>query len=666
MDIEILKGIVIIFALSTFVNLIFTRIKIPTVVGYLLTGIIAGPHMLSLAGDRHIIEILAEIGVVLLLFTIGMEFSLQHLLKIRRIVFFGGFVQVFVTAGIFFLASSIYQLEWQSAIFIGFLVALSSSALVMKLLQERSEITSNYGRTVLGILIFQDLLLVPLLLFTNLLADTSVDISREIVILTIKVVLIISVVYAGNKWVLPRLLHLVAMAKNQELFIMSIILICFGIALLTSQLGMSLAFGAFLAGLMISDSEYSHNVFGNFLPIKDIFASFFFVSIGMLLDLGFISQNITLVIVTVLLVIVLKMIIAAGTGFILGHTLQGTILIGLSLSQVGEFSFILAKIGFNYEILPDFYYQLFLAVAVITIAATPFLIKLSFPLYRMAIRLPLPDYLVNGLFPLKEIIIPSIRNHLVIIGKDASALKLSRMAKENGIRHISLVFDPITARQKMNEGDITVYGDAVNEPVLKKAHADTADIVVISVGSIVPSMIIIEKVRKLNSQAYIIVRTPLMQNIAQLYRSGADQVLPEKLEIAIDLLNRVLLERNLPQREVNSILKKVRINSLGVFSDKDIVNQPTIMDEFSNVRISQITVEKDSVAEGRSPLEIDLRKKTGVTLLAIKRGTDVLQHPPPDTIFRTGDIAYLLGDEFQVEHAGYMLTQRQVKKNPAV
>jgi monovalent cation:H+ antiporter-2, CPA2 family len=666
MDIEILKGIVIIFALSTFVNLIFTRIKVPTVVGYLLTGIIAGPHMLSLAGDRHVIEILSEIGVVLLLFTIGMEFSLQHLLKIRRIVFFGGFIQVSVTAGIFFLVSSIYQLEWQPAIFIGFLVALSSSALVMKLLQERSEITSNYGRTVLGILIFQDLLLVPLLLFTNLLADTSVDVSRQIVILTFKVIIIIGLVYAGNKWVLPRLLHLVALAKNQELFLMSIILICFGIALLTSQLGMSLAFGAFLAGLMISDSEYSHNVFGNFLPIKDIFASFFFVSIGMLLDLSFISQNIPLVFITVLLVIVLKMIIAGGTGFILGHTLQGTILIGLSLSQVGEFSFILAKLGFNYEILSDFYYQLFLAVAVITIAATPFLIKLSFPLYRMAIRLPLPDYLVNGLFPLKEIIIPSIKNHLVIIGKDASALKLSRMAKENGIRHVSLVFDPIIARQKMNEGDLTVYGDAINEPVLKKAHADTADIIVISIGSIVPSMIIIEKVRKLNSQAYIIVRTPLMQNIAQLYKGGADQVVPEKLEIAIDLLNRVLVERNLPQREINSILKKVRINSLGVFSDKDLINQSTIIDEFSDIKISQITVGRGSMAEGRSPLQIDLRKKTGVTLLAIKRGTDVLQHPPPDTKFIAGDIAYLLGDEFQVEHAGYMLTQKQVKQNPAV
>jgi monovalent cation:H+ antiporter-2, CPA2 family len=666
MDIEILKGIVIIFALSTFVNLIFTRIKIPTVVGYLLTGIIAGPHLLSLAGDRHIIEILAEIGVVLLLFTIGMEFSLQHLLKIRRIVFFGGFVQVTVTAGIFFLVSSVYKMEWQSALFVGFLVALSSSALVMKLLQERSEITSNYGRTVLGILIFQDLLLVPLLLFTNLLADTSINVPREIIILTIKVIAIIGFVYAGNKWVLPRLLHMVALAKNQELFIMTIILICFGIALLTSKLGMSLAFGAFLAGLMISDSEYSHNVFGNFLPIKDIFASFFFVSIGMLLDLSFISQNMTLVFITVLLVIVLKMLIAAGTGFILGHTLHGTILIGLSLSQVGEFSFILAKIGFTYEILPDFYYQLFLAVAVITIAATPFLIKLSQPVYRIALRFPLPDYLVNGLFPLKEIIIPSFRNHLVIIGKDASALKLSQMAKDNGIRHISLVFDPIIARQKMNEGDLAVYGDAVNEPVLKKAHVDTADIVVISVGSIVPSMIIIEKVRKLNSQAYIIVRTPLMQNIAQLYRGGADQVVPEKLEIAIDLLNRVLLERNIPQREINSTLKKVRINSLGVFSDKDVANQPAIMDEFSDIRISQIAVGKGSLAEGKSPLEIDLRKKTGVTLLALKRGAEVMQHPPPDTIFMNGDIAYLLGDEFQVEHAGYMLTQRQVKQNPAV
>lgn len=656
MDIDILKGIVIIFALSTFVNLIFTRIKVPTVVGYLLTGIIAGPHMLSLAGGRNEIEMLAEIGVVLLLFTIGLEFSLQHLLKIRRIVFLGGFIQVFLTAGIFFMVARVYGMTWQSGLFTGFLVALSSSALVMKLLQERSEITSNYGRTTLGILIFQDLLLVPLLLFTNLLANNTIDLSREIFILSLKVILIIGIVYAGNRWVLPRLLHLIAMAKNQELFIMSIFLICFAVALLTSKLGMSLAFGAFLAGLMISDSEYSHNVFGNFLPIKDIFTSFFFVSIGMLLDVSFVSQNFRLVLLSIIIVLVLKTIIAGGTGFLLGHTLHGTILIGLSLSQVGEFSFILAKLGFNYSIIPDFYYQLFLAVAVITIAATPFMIRLSLPLYSFLLKLRLPKIVVDGLFPLEEMTIPGLKNHLVIIGKDASAVKLSIMAKYNNIAHVSVIFDPSLAKEKMKNGDVVVYGDAINEPVLRKAHVDTADIIVISVGSIIPSINIIEKTRRINSSAYILVRSPLIQNVGQLYKAGADHVLPEKLEIAIDLLNRILLNRNVPQKDINHIISHVRYANLGEFTDKDTVKQPSVLEEFSNTRITQIHVAAFSDMEGKSPLETELRKKTGVTLLAIKRGNEIIEHPAADNILMRGDIAYVLGDPDQIKLAAEMFS----------
>jgi len=235
MEISILKDIVIIFALSTLVNLIFTRFKIPTVVGYLLTGIIAGPHLLSLVGETKKIELIAEIGVVLLLFTIGMEFSLQHLLKIRKRAFLGGFLQVSVTAGAFFIASRFFGISWQGGIFIGFLASLSSSAIVLKILQERSELTSNYGRTVLGILIFQDLLLAPLLLFTDLLADNSMDLQKELLTLTFKVIVIVGIVYAGNRWLLPRLLHLIALTKNQELFMMSIFLICFAIALLTSK-----------------------------------------------------------------------------------------------------------------------------------------------------------------------------------------------------------------------------------------------------------------------------------------------------------------------------------------------------------------------------------------------------------------------------------------------
>jgi CPA2 family monovalent cation:H+ antiporter-2 len=654
MEIDILKGIVIIFALSTFVNLIFTKLKIPTVVGYLLTGVIAGPYLLALTGNKEEIEALAEIGVVLLLFTIGLEFSLQHLVKIRRIVLFGGFFQVIITAAIFFGVSQLYDMGIRSGFFMGFLIALSSSALVMKLLQERSEITSNYGRTVLGILIFQDLLLVPLLLLTNLLGNNTIDAGQEIFILLLKVAFIITLVYAGNKWVMPRLLDIITLARNQELFIMSIILFCFGIALLTSSLGMSLAFGAFLAGLMISGSEYSHNVFGNFLPIKDIFTSFFFVSIGMLLNVTFLIDNIVLILISVVLVITLKTIVAGATGFILGHTLKGTLLIGLSLSQVGEFSFILAKMGFNYSLISNFHYQLFLAVAVITISITPFLLKLSPQLFRIIMKMNLPEYVINGLFPLKEMHIPSVKNHLIIIGKDASALKLSSIASENNIKHISVIFDPVLAREKMNNGELVVYGDAINEPVLRKAHIDSADIVVISVGSIVPCLAIIQKVRQINNVAYIIVRSPLIKHISQLYNAGADQVIPEKFEIAIDLLNRILLRRTTPKNEISKIMTNARVSSLGVFLSKEKMNYSS-PDDFTDMKMSQIMVSEGSPADGRSLVDLELRKTTGLTLLAIRRGENMIEHPTPDTTFLKNDIAFVIGNNDQVEKAARMV-----------
>jgi CPA2 family monovalent cation:H+ antiporter-2 len=656
MELTILRDIVIIFALSTFVNLLFTRLKVPTVVGYLITGILAGPHLLALVHEEHNIEILAEIGVILLLFTIGLEFSLKHLVRIRRIVFFGGLLQVSLTAVVFYALSSLFEMDWKGSLFMGFLIALSSSALVLKLLQERSELTSNYGRTVLGILIFQDLLLVPLLLFTNLLGNPSVNIGSEMGLLLIKTVVIIGLVYVGNRWLLPKLLHLIALAKNQELFTMSIFLICFAIALLTYSLGMSLAFGAFLAGLMISESEYSHNAFGNLIPFKDTFTSFFFVSIGMLLNLSFVQENILLVAGAVLLVVVVKMLIASATGFILGHTFRGIVLIGFALSQVGEFSFILAKVGFGYGILTEFNYQLFLAVTVITMALTPFLMNISRPVAVWFLRFNLPDYLVNGLFPLKEVEIPDFKNHLVIIGKDSSALKLSLMAKHYDMKHVSVVFDPTTAREKMTAGDNVVYGDAVNEPILLKAHVDSADVVVVSVGDIIPSMAIVDKVKKINPQVFVIVRSPYVENVQQLFEVGADQVFPEKFEIAIDFFNRVLMKRLYPQKKINRMLAQIRSMNLGVFSEKDMVNQPSVIDELPNVNITAITIEPNSFAEEKTLGETDLRKKTGVTLLALKRGDEMIDHPTLKTRFQAGDIAYVLGDPEQVNLASELFS----------
>jgi len=234
---------------------------------------------------------------------------------------------------------------------------------------------------------------------------------------------------------------------------------------------------------------------------------------------------------------------------------------------------------------------------------------------------------------------------------------LSLKAKYNNIRHISIVFDPILAREKMKGGDIVVYGDAINEPVLRKALVERADVIVISIGNLVPSMAIIEKVRSINNKAYVLVRSTTVMNVEQLYRVGADEVIPEELEIAIDMMNRILTRRHMPHKEINRIITGIRNRSLGAFTEKDLVNKPSVFDEFQNMNISFLDVENNSPADGKTLIEIDLRKRTGVTILALKRGSEVIEHPSADTVLRGGDIAYVIGDPEQVREADLLLNK---------
>jgi CPA2 family monovalent cation:H+ antiporter-2 len=648
MDFTILKDIVIIFALSTFVNLVFSRIRIPTIIGYLLTGIIAGPYALALIQSIHEIELMAEIGIILLLFSIGMEFSLNHLLKIRRIVFLGGFLQLITTAVITMLIARFYDLTWNSALFIGFITALSSTAVVLKLLQERSELTSNYGRTVLGILIFQDVILVPLLLFVPIMGGDAVNMPVEILVLILKAFIIIGLVYIGNKWLMPKILHAIALRRNQELFLMSILLICLSVALLTSELGMSLAFGAFLAGLMISESEYSHNVFGNIIPFKDTFTSFFFVSIGMLLDLDFVMENYLLIIATVALVIILKMIIGSFCAFILGHTLKGTILVGIAISQVGEFSFILAELGTEYDLISPFYFQLFLATAIITMAISPFIIQVASPVADLILKLPVPKFLVEGLFPLKQIEVPNLSNHLVLIGKDSRALKLSLMANYMELPYVSIVFDPALARERQKKGETVIYGDAINIPILEKAHVDHAKIVIISIGDLMIAMAVTEKVRLLNKHAIILVRTRHVHDIEELYKAGADQVIPEEFETAINLFERILKKYLIPQKKISHTIGEIRADNYGIFRAEEHEPGYSMIKEIPNIEIGALKIDGPSELTGKSLIELQFRAVYGVTVVAIKRKDSIIDHPNPNEKFHHGDIAYILGNPEQV------------------
>ncbi len=657
MELGVLKDIVIIFALSTFVNFIFTRIKVPAIIGYLITGVIAGPHLLKLISSPENVEVMAEIGVILLMFTIGLEFSLNHLLNIRRLVFLGGFMQLLLTATVTMLAARVFHFEWNESIFVGFLTALSSTAVVLKLLQERSELTTHYGTTIVGILIFQDIVLIPLLLFTPILGGAAADVGHDLLMLMLKTAGILVFIWAGTKWLMPKILHLIAMTRSQELFLMSLLLICLAVAMLTHELGMSLAFGAFLAGLMISDTEYSHSAFGNLIPFKDVFTSFFFVSIGMLLDLGFVADHPWLVIGAVVLVIFLKTFIAGMTAFTLGHTFFGTVVVGLSLAQVGEFSFILAGVGLTYSIITPYHFQLFLAVAITSMALSPLMIQVSKPLANLILRLPLPPYMVNGLFPLKQVDIPEISNHVVLIGKDSRAINLAAMVKSMGLPFTSVVFDTDRARREMEKGNLTVFGDATYEPVLRQAFVHTAEMVVISVGNLITALSIVEHTRAMNKHAHIIVRTRHVTDIEELYRLGATQVIPEEFETAIDFFERILGKYLIPRMDIERAIARTREDNYGIFRDRSKMGGYSLLKDIPDIEIAAVRVVEKSLFAGKTIAQTAMRKTAGVTIVAINHEGQISANPEPSTIINGNDILYLMGKPEMIALASNILSE---------
>ncbi|MFN3801949.1 cation:proton antiporter, partial [Belliella pelovolcani] len=358
-EIPLLSDIVVIFGLATLVILLFMRLKIPTIIGFLFTGALAGPYGLSLVNASTAVEMLSEVGVILLLFVIGMEFSLKSLLSIKKAVFIGGSLQVGLTIGATALLTYSFGFDWNVAVFFGFLFALSSTAIVLKLLQESGQVNTIPGRTTLAILIFQDVVIVPLMLFTPMLAGESDNVALSLLYLAIKGALVVLLTIVSAKYIIPQLLFRVTKTRNEELFLLSIILTCFAVAYLTSLLGLSLGLGAFLAGLIISESDYSHHATGKILPFREIFLSFFFVSVGMLFDITFLWEHIFIILGLTLLTFAVKFLLVAFSVKAIGQGFKEAFMVAFSIFQVGEFSLLLAKEGLKYDLLDPETYQYF-------------------------------------------------------------------------------------------------------------------------------------------------------------------------------------------------------------------------------------------------------------------------------------------------------------------
>jgi CPA2 family monovalent cation:H+ antiporter-2 len=539
------------------------------------------------------------------------------------------------------------------AIFIGFLVALSSTAIVLKLIQERAEVDSPHGRVALGILIFQDIIIVPMILVTPLLAGSTGNVSESFLFILAKGIVIIFLVIFSAKWIVPHLLYQIARTRNQHLFLLSVIVICFGVAWLTSKAGLSLALGAFLAGLIISESEYSHQALGNILPLKDVFTTFFFVSIGMMLDIQVFCHRFGVIVLIVLAVWILKSIIAGFVTVLLGFPLRTGILVGCALGQIGEFSFILSRVGVEHGLLSGDIYQSFLAVAIISMAMTPFVIALAPGMAHNILRLPVPRRLLGGVYPASEIEGIERNDHLVIIGFGVNGRNVARAADIAGIPYAVIETNPETVRIERAKGNSIYYGDATQETVLHSINIKGARTVVVAINDPTATRRITEIIRRNNSRVHLIVRTRYIQEMKPLYELGATEVIPEEFETSVEIFTRVLTKYLIPRDEIERLLAEVRSDGYEMFRSIAMIS-PSLCDlrlHLHDIDISTVRVVEHSPFADKTLAQIGLRERYGVSVLAIRRNSRMLTNPGADTCIHSEDLLFILGSPEKISEA---------------
>lgn len=649
--IPLLQDILILLVFSVIMVFILQKVKLPSIIGFLLTGVLIGPYGLSLIFAVDEIEILSEIGVILLLFVIGMELSLKQLSSIKKTVFIGGLAQVGLTI---LIASSIYYFlgfAWNEAVFVGFLFSLSSTAIVLKTLQDRQEISAPHGRNALAILIFQDIIVVPMMLVTPLLTGGQGDISMSILWLIIKSGLVVLFTYLGAKFIVPKLLHAVALTNSKELFLLVTITLCFAIAFLTSEAGLSLALGAFIAGLIISESEYSHQATSIILPFRELFTSFFFVSVGMLLNLTFFLNNIVIILLLLITVLIIKSLIAALAVAILKYPPRTIILTGLSLFQVGEFAFILSKVGIQYQLLNEVTNQIFLSVSILSMMLTPFIIlyahEISNRILGVSQKLGL-DKNRNAELEIEQD--EDLSNHLVIIGYGLNGSNLAKAATANHIPYRVIEMNPETVQREKAKGLPIYYGDASQDHILERVHLDKARAAVIAISDSSAIKSIIRNIRSISDTIYLVVRARYISEIPELIALGADEVIPEEFETSIQIFTNILQNFLVPEDDIEQLIDHVRADNYELFKTdlkRPKTYRPRHIEDF-NITCLRITSDSSSLL-GKPLKELQLRNEFDINVLGIKRNDLMLDRIHADEVLKTGDLIYIQGKPEHIE-----------------
>lgn len=626
--------------------------KLPSILGFLLTGILIGPHALGLVHETEEIELIAEIGVILLLFVIGMELSLRHLLAIKNTVFIGGALQVGLTVVVSGLVYYFLGNPWTEALFIGFLFSLSSTAVVLKVLQDRNEISAPHGRNALAILIFQDIIVVPMMLVTPIIAGQSDNVLNSVLMLLLKTAIVIAITLVSARYLVPRLMHIIAKTGSKELFLITTITICFAVAFLTSEAGLSLALGAFLAGLIISESEYSHQTTSIILPFRELFTSFFFISVGMLLNIRFFGENILVILLIVLAVFIVKSFIAALSTAVLKYPPRTFLLTGIALFQVGEFAFILSKVGIQYGLLTAETNQYFLAVSIVSMLLTPFISifseNIAFGMMKLGPMRAI-DRKMTATTP--EFAVPEdLKNHLVIIGYGINGRNLAKAATFSKIPYAVIELNAETVRTERQKDIPILFGDATQDHMLDLVNIEKARVAVIAISDPVATKTIIKNIRAISQSLYLIVRTRFVKEMPELIALGADDVIPEEFETSIEIFSRTLHNFLVPEDDIEYFIETTRSNNYSLFQNKKSIPRTFKPGNFPAFNISCLKVKTDSRAIiGKTINELDVRNKFELNIVGIMRNKELISHLKPDEKVLRRDTLYVIGNKANID-----------------
>ncbi len=648
-DYPIIGDIVIILLVSVPIIYLFQKIKIPSIVGFLVAGVIIGPFGFKLISNTEEVQVMAEIGVILLLFTIGLEVSFTKLMKMKKFLLLAGGLQVGITVAVASIIFIMTGFDPGQAVFFGFLLSLSSTAIVLNLISDRNEVNSPQGKISTGILIFQDLIIVPMFLLLPVLSSQGGRSAGTIVLQLVFAFGAVALILFIAKFLMPKITLQLARLRIREAFTIGIILLLLGTAYLTHTIGLSFALGAFIAGLILSESEFNYQITAEILPLKDAFNSIFFVSIGLLLNIELVTGFPLLMFLLVVGIILIKAAIIISVIMLLRYPVRIGIISGIYLAQVGEFSFILSQAGRNYQLIDSVYYNAFIASSIFTMMLTPFLFTVAHKIASGAAGLDtkkIPAAKEKDEFK-------SLKKHVVIVGFGLNGRNLARVLKETGISYLVVEMNPDTVLQEKEKGEKMIFGDITKEKILRSAKIKEANVIVFAISDPEASIRGLKMVKKLNSNIYTIVRTRYINEIELLMKAGADEVIPEEFETSLQIFSKVLEKYHIP---LNVIMRQVAL----LRGESYNLMRSETADVSSFVHLNEILaagltdtfyIDEKNPHAGKDLTELDLRARTDATIIAIVRGNETISNPSGRERILAKDTLVITGTHQSVDKA---------------